>query len=610
MALLRFISISIFVLISQIGLSQCPNLVWSDEFDGNTLNQANWSYQIGDGCDINLCGWGNNELQSYQQANAVVADGELSITAKLERAGNSNYTSARIRSIDKVDFTYGRIEARIKLPSGGGLWPAFWMLSTDEPYGFWPQSGEIDIMEWVGNQKEKVFGTLHFGQPSPDNRQTGGTITSLDGDYGDEYHVYAVEWEANEIRWYIDDFLFSTKTRADVIPERWPFDHDYHLLLNMAIGGNFGGSVDTRVFPATMKVDYVRLYDGSRPRIQGDRYLSNTSRIGRYTLTNVEPNATIDWSAPAGVTILSGQGTPSVEVQWISAGGFLVAEMESSCGSQTLSIEIAPGVARSGSLENFDDTGLATFEFSSGVLTEVQNPAPNAVNNSATVGRYQRAASNAYDVLVYGLSNVLGDVTPYTIGSKKLYIDVYSSAPTGTEILVQLETSSARTSDYPTGRHSRYQAYTTAQNQWHRLPLQFIDLPDANANPNSIVQAPILFDPGNNSGDIFYYDNFDIYDEAGTVNTQSILKSSAELSVSQNPVNESTNAILSLEKRMQLELLLVNALGQPINTIDLGTLDAGRHEIPVETAKLPNGNYTLTLRTKGVSISSVGIVKN
>ena len=232
--MLRLLTISLFCLLTHAAYSQCANLVWADEFDGTSLNLDNWSYQIGDGCDINLCGWGNSELQSYQQANAVVENGELNITARQENAGNSRYTSARIRTINKLDFTFGRIEARIKLPSGGGLWPAFWMLSTDEVYGFWPQSGEIDIMEWVGNQKAQVFGTLHFGQPFPANRSTGGSINSLDGDFGDEYHVYAVEWEANEIRWYIDDFLFSTKRRADLAPERWPFDQDFHLLLNMA----------------------------------------------------------------------------------------------------------------------------------------------------------------------------------------------------------------------------------------------------------------------------------------------------------------------------------------------------------------------------------------
>lgn len=224
------------LLFVQGSFAQCPTLIWSDEFDGNSLSLDNWSYQIGDGCDINLCGWGNNELQSYQQANAVVANGELSITARNERRGNSNYTSTRIRSRGKVDFTYGRIESRILLPSGGGLWPAFWMLSTDEPYGFWPQSGEIDIMEWVGNQKSKIHGTLHYGQPSPNNSQTGATVTAIDGDYGNEYHVYAVEWEEDEIRWYIDNFLYSTKTRSDLFPQRWPFDHDFHLLLNMAVG--------------------------------------------------------------------------------------------------------------------------------------------------------------------------------------------------------------------------------------------------------------------------------------------------------------------------------------------------------------------------------------
>ncbi|MFK8055978.1 MAG: family 16 glycosylhydrolase [Saprospiraceae bacterium] len=608
--LLRLLLLSAFALVvTPSAFSQCPNLVWADEFDGNTLDANNWSYQIGDGCSINLCGWGNNELQSYQQANAVVANGELLITARNERNGNSNYTSARIRSMDKVDFTYGRIEARIKLPSGGGLWPAFWMLSTDEPYGFWPQSGEIDIMEWVGNQKAKVHGTLHYGQPSPNNSQTGATISSLDGDYGNEYHVYAVEWESDVIRWYIDDYLYSTKTRADLSPQRWPFDHDFHLLLNMAVGGNFGGSVTPGIFPATMNVDYVRLYDGNRPFIIGDRFLTDSGRRGQYSVGNVDAGTSVTWSGPSGVSILSGQGTTTAEVQWISEGGFLTATIETPCGDQILNIEIAPGVFPSESLENFDAVGLATLSFSSGVLTEVQNPAPNAVNSTAIVGRYARDNSSPYDVLVYDVASVLGDVDAYVTSEKQLFIDVYTNAPVGTEILVQLETNAARTSDYPTGRHSRYQSFTTERGQWHRLALKFLDRPDANASSTGIVQIPILFAPGSGSGETFFFDNFDIYEESNTVSTSAVLANGYDLSVAQNPVGDMTNVYISLAQTASTELVLTNNVGQVIQSQNLGIRTPGQHEIAVNTANLTTGIYALTLRAEGEAVKSITIAK-
>lgn len=589
--------------------AQCPNLIWADEFDGNSLDLTNWSYQIGDGCDINLCGWGNNELQSYQQANAVVANGELSITARNERRGNSNYTSTRIRSLGKVDFTYGRIESRILLPSGGGLWPAFWMLSTDEPYGFWPQSGEIDIMEWVGNQKAKVHGTLHYGQPSPNNSQTGATVTSLDGDFGNEYHVYAVEWEANEIRWYIDDFLYSTKIRNDLSPERWPFDHDFHLLLNMAVGGNFGGPVASGIFPATMKVDYVRVYDGNKPFIIGDRFLTGTDRKGQYSIGNVDPGTRVTWTGPSGMTVLSGQGSPIADIQWITEGGILTATIETPCGDQVLQLEIAPGVFRQNSLENFDDQGLATFEFGSGVLTEVQNPSPDATNNSELVGNYVRNPNNPYDVLVYGVENVLGDATDFETNERQLFIDVYTNAPIGTEILAQLETSAARGADYPRGRHSRYQAFTTTQGAWQRLPLKFLDRPDSDANPNDIVQIPILFAPNSGSGDVFIFDNFDTYQSAPTVSTKAVLESNVELLLTQNPVREVVQAQVQLKRAADVNLRLTNTAGQHVRSLDLGMLSNGSYDVELNSAHLPAGVYTLSLLVDGKTVRALPLVK-
>jgi len=591
------------------GQAQCPNLVLADEFDGNSLDLTSWTYQIGGGCDINLCGWGDNELQGYQQANGIVANGELSITARNERRGNSNYTSTRIRSLGKVDFTYGRIESRILLPSGGGLWPAFWMLSSDEPYGFWPQSGEIDIMEWVGNQKAKVHGTLHYGQPSPNNSQTGATVTSLDGDYGNEYHVYAVEWEADEIRWYIDDFLYSRKTRNDLSPERWPFDHDFHLLLNMAVGGNFGGQVASGIFPATMKVDYVRVYDGNKPFIVGDRFLTSTDRKGQFSIGNIDPGTTVTWKGPSGMTVLNGQGSPTADIQWITEGGFLTATIETPCGEQVLQLEIAPGVVQERSLENFDDQGLATFEFSSGVLTEVQNPSPDAINNSNRVGRYVRNASSPYDVLVFGVDNVLGDVTDFETSGRQLFIDVYTNAPIGTEILAQLETSAARGADYPIGRHSRCQTFTTTQGAWQRLPLKFLDRPDSDANPNDIVQIPILFAPNSNSGDVFVIDNFDVYQEATTVGTKPTVLEGYELLVLQNPIDQTAEISISLRDPSSIKLVLHNSTGQLVRLLDLGRKTSGLHQVQIETGSLPQGIYTLSMHNKGQTIRSINLTK-
>ncbi|MEO0560294.1 MAG: glycoside hydrolase family 16 protein, partial [Bacteroidota bacterium] len=207
---------------------------------------------------------GNNELQTYTRANATVSDGTLKITAREEAA--DTYTSARLRTLGKGDWTYGRFEVKARLPEGQGMWPAIWLLFSNDTYGGWAASGEIDIMEAVGNKPDEVFGTLHHGGPFPENVFTGEEFKLFSGTFGDDFFVFTTEWEEGEIRWYINNVLYQTQTSDD-----WsttgstnpaaPFDHDFHMILNVAVGGNLPGSPDeTTAFPQTMEVDYVRVY--------------------------------------------------------------------------------------------------------------------------------------------------------------------------------------------------------------------------------------------------------------------------------------------------------------------------------------------------------------
>lgn len=255
------------------------SLVWSDEFDGNALDTSSWEYMTGNGDAYGLPGWGNNELQYYTNfsGNVSVADGTLKITAKQQSLGGLPYTSARIRTKGLRDFTYGRFEGRMKIPSTSGVWPAFWMLPTDSPYGGWASSGEIDIMESV-NQADRIYGTIHHGSPWPNNQYNGGHVQ--DGtDFSQDFHVYAVEWEPDAIRWYLDGVHFHTVTSNDWFSSlatennRAPFDVPFHILLNVAVGGNFPGNPDgSASYPQTLEVDYVRVYE----RVQapfGDRPL-------------------------------------------------------------------------------------------------------------------------------------------------------------------------------------------------------------------------------------------------------------------------------------------------------------------------------------------------
>lgn len=243
-------------------------LVWSDEFDGAALDPAVWFFETGDGTDQGIPGWGNNELEYYLPDNAQLAGGMLTITAKEESIAQYNYTSARINTRDRFAFRYGRIEARMRLPAGQGLWPAFWLLSQDETYGPWPQSGEIDIMEAVnleGTGGNNVLGTLHYGPAFPNNVFTGSSYT-VPSSATTEFHDYAIEWDDGEIRWYVDGVLYAMQNSWSTPSAAFsaPFDQSFYIILNVAVGGNLPGAPNaSTVFPVTMDVDYVRVYSGT-----------------------------------------------------------------------------------------------------------------------------------------------------------------------------------------------------------------------------------------------------------------------------------------------------------------------------------------------------------
>ncbi len=251
--------------------AQCADLpgcvlVWSDEFDGTEVDASKWTFQLGDGSEVGLPGgWGNNELQYYTTDNATVAGGFLTITAKEESvAPGFDYSSSRLRSLGKGDWTFGRMEMRAKMPIGQGFWPAFWMLASDTSiYGPWAASGEIDIVEYIGSDPDRIFGTIHYGASFPGNLFSSTDYFLPSGTFNDGFHVFAMEWEVGEIRWYVDGVQFASRSSwfSTGGPFPAPFDVDFHLLLNLAVGGNLPGPPDaTSVFPQQYVIDYVRVY--------------------------------------------------------------------------------------------------------------------------------------------------------------------------------------------------------------------------------------------------------------------------------------------------------------------------------------------------------------
>jgi len=252
------------------GDPQSWTLVWSDEFDAAQLDPEVWFFENGDGSQYGIPGWGNNELQWYLENSAELRDGNLVITARREAAGGKSYTSARINTRDRFAFRYGRIEASIRLPGGQGVWPAFWMLPQDNVYGTWAASGEIDIVEAVnlgGTGGNNVFGTIHYGGEFPANRFSSSEYL-VPTDATAEFHTYALEWDSStpEMRWYVDDTLYSVQNSwsTTAAPYPAPFNENFYILLNVAVGGNFPGAPNSStVFPVEMEVDYVRVYSGT-----------------------------------------------------------------------------------------------------------------------------------------------------------------------------------------------------------------------------------------------------------------------------------------------------------------------------------------------------------
>lgn len=342
-------------------------LVWSDEFDGGTIDSNNWTHEV------NCAGGGNNEKQCYTDnvENSFVQNGVLTIAAlPAEEGSEKPYTSARINSRYKADFKYGRFEVRAKLPSGQGSWPAFWMMPTDEVFGGWPKSGEIDILEAVnlktsdaeGNVENKVHGTLHYGREWPDNSHSGKSYSLADGlNPADDFHTYAIEWQEGEIRWYVDNYLYATQRKSEVrynskdeavglshrgwfaeyydivsgeLTSHWgnePYNQQFYLILNFAVGGDWPENVnnlgiDASAFEAGQKfeIDYVRVYECQQNPDTGKG--CETIRAGYDSLDDalVEGQAPIPSPPSSGIpqnlTIFAGSIKPSWPA-WDCCGG-------------------------------------------------------------------------------------------------------------------------------------------------------------------------------------------------------------------------------------------------------------------------------------------------
>lgn len=331
-------------------------LVWSDEFDGDSLDESKWSYELGnwkldDSGNYITNGWGNNEQEFYTSQNTAVKDGVLTISArreswKDEKHGSYDYTSARINTHKKFSVCGGRIEVRARCDSGKSLWPAIWMLPEDSVYGGWAASGEIDIMEGWGSTPEKVCGTVHFGNTWPNNTYLTGEYEFGAGDSTEKWHTYSIEWDSGEIRWYVDDKLYSTQ--KDWYSEGFkypaPFDQKFYIILNLAVGGHFDGVdgiyADPNTFAGGDKnfdIDYVRVYEKS-----GSDFVP--SELSSLTLDNYIEGADASVTNKDGCTVISVRNAGSLEY---AVMGLLRDRQVKAGEKHTLSFDVSSTAQRS-----------------------------------------------------------------------------------------------------------------------------------------------------------------------------------------------------------------------------------------------------------------------
>lgn len=383
-------------------------LVWEDDFSHGYIDHNNWGFDLGDGSIVGIPGWGNNELQYYtdNSNNVFVRNNRLVIRAvrenRSDELGSGSYTSGRLVTRGLHSWTYGRFEARISLPVGQGLWPAFWMLPEPDgvhgggQYGGWAASGEIDIMEARGSNPSQATGAIHYGGEWPANTYQSGSYTLPSGSI-ENFHTYAIEWEPGEIRWYVDDHLYYTAnewySENGEFPA--PFDQPSHILLNLAVGGWFDGDPPAHApyFPAEMEVDYVRVYqtrDSSDPdpvdptgqqpylgqphpipgRIQAQHFDLGGQDIAFNETSPTNQGGAYRHGEPVDIEATTDPTGGNYNVGWINTGEWLEYTVKvSSAGSYNLHFRVASaagGGAMRARLNGNDLTGQVSFNSTGG----------------------------------------------------------------------------------------------------------------------------------------------------------------------------------------------------------------------------------------------------
>lgn len=425
--------------------AQCWNLVYEDNFDGTALQSKYWTARDQPGFSQS-----NGELQYHLTQNVAVGGGSLHLVAKKENFGSYPYTSGWVDSKLKINFRYGRIVSRMKLPAGKGLWPAFWLVPLQEVYGEWPHSGEIDIMENIGSDTKTVYGTFHTVDKAGTHvsNSVPYTIPPVQ-DFSTAFHDFELQWTPTEMRWYVDGVLYSTQPRNTYSSWKWPFDQQFYIIFSLAVGGSWPGSPGPETaFPAELVVDYVKVYQ-SDDLIE----ISGSSQVERNSVTHYSlpdyPLAEYFWEVPSDATIISGQGTRSISVRWGSLQGVntqLKCKFKTPCSQTRIetskAISIVSNVLDNSGFElgyakwfRNNASGAATFSLErtnpgeelQSAKVEIAAPSAEYWRSQLSRNVYNLSGADTYEVRFLAKANVPGKVMGISVLNPTSYSTIGTS---------------------------------------------------------------------------------------------------------------------------------------------------------------------------------------